>query len=172
MTAMHTDTPITGRDIRSDNFKGLTAGKLRRSEQLVMSAVLQAHAQRQRDLSLNEICLVMEKQQLGKRITPNAISGRVTSLVDSGRLARGPVRACSVTGAKCAPVFAVARQADLSLALAKPDIPPATRAGANVDRPAAQVSPQANATRSSGMPPEVRAYIAARKAEAAAQGRR
>jgi hypothetical protein len=111
---MHTHTAVTSRDIQSDNFKAMSAAKLTRGEQLVMNAVRLAHARRRRDLSLNEICLVME-EQLGKRVNPNGISGRVTSLVASRRLARGPARACSVTGAKCNPVFAVAQQAGLGV---------------------------------------------------------
>lgn len=111
---MHTHTAVTSRDIQSDNFKAMSAAKLTRGEQLVMNAVRLAHARRRRDLSLNEICLVME-EQLGKRVNPNGISGRVTSLVASRQLARAEPRACSVTGATCAPVYAVAQQAGLGL---------------------------------------------------------
>lgn len=111
---MHTHTTPASRDIQSDNFKAMSAAQLSRQEQLVMNAVRLGHARRRRDLSLNEICLVME-EQLGKRVNPNGISGRVTSLVASRRLARGPARACSVTGAKCNPVFAVAQQAGLGV---------------------------------------------------------
>ena len=107
-------THDASRAIQSDNFKALTAAKLSRGEQLVMNAVLLAHARRRPDISLNELCLVME-EQLGQRINPNGISGRVTSLVASRRLARAEPRACSVTGAKCAPVYAVARQTGLGL---------------------------------------------------------
>ena len=39
-------TTVTSRDVQSDNFKGLTAAKLTRAEQLVMNAVLLAHARR------------------------------------------------------------------------------------------------------------------------------
>lgn len=111
---MHTDTTVTSRDIQSDNFKAMSAAKLTRGEQLVMNAVRLAHARRRHDISLNELCLVME-EQLGRRINPNGISGRVTSLVASRRLARAQARACSVTGAQCKPVFAVAQQAGLGV---------------------------------------------------------
>lgn len=160
---MHTHTAVTSRDIQSDNFKAMSAAKLTRGEQLVMNAVRLAHARRRRDLSLNEICLVME-EQLGKRVNPNGISGRVTSLVASRRLARGPARACSVTGAKCEPVYAVARQAELGAYQARTAQPSAAPA-------AAPAAPQAAGTaRSGGVPPEVRARLAALK-ESAAQGR-
>ena len=124
---MDTRSTVTSRDVQSDNFKGLTAAKLTRAEQLVMNAVLLAHARRRRDLSLNEICLVME-EQLGKRVNPNSISGRVTSLVASRRLARAEPRACGVTGAKCQPVYAVARQTELGFPQAKSDIHGAVQA--------------------------------------------
>ncbi len=166
---MSTSTHPASRAVQSDNFKRLTAAKLSRAEQLVMNAVLLGHARRQRDFSLNELCLVME-EQLGRRVNPNGISGRVTSLVDSGRLARAESRACSATGAKCQPVFAVARQAELGIAQAKSDIHGAARARAAVERRAA-VSQQTEAATSSGMPPEVRAKLAAIKA-AAVQGRK
>ncbi len=163
---MDTRSTVTSRDVQSDNFKALTAAKLSRAEQLVMNAVLLAHARRQRDLSLNEICRVME-EQLGRRVNPNAISGRVTSLVDRRRLARAEPRACSVTGVKCAPVFAVAKQAELTLAKrvelgvvkARPDV-----------HGAAQAAPIARNPGPSGMPPEVRARLAAIR-QAAAQGK-
>ena len=157
---MNTSTTVTSRDIQSDNFKRLTAGQLSRAEQLVMNAVLLGHARRQRDFSLNELCLVME-EQLGRRVNPNGISGRVTSLVDSGRLARAESRACSVTGKPCNPVFAVARQVDLRLVPARPDIRTATPAPASTST--GQVASQA---RSSGVPPEVRAKLAALKLSA------
>lgn len=153
------------RAVQADNFKALTAAKLTLGEQRVMNAVLLAHGRRQRDLSLNELCSVME-EQLGKRINPNGISGRVTSLVASGRLARAESRACSVTGANCHPVFAVARQADLGLVKARVDIHTTTKARAAV---ACSVMPSSEA-RTSGMPPEVRAKLAALR-QAAAQGR-
>ncbi len=109
---MTPQTPVASRDISSDNFQRMSAAKLTRAEQLVMNAVLLAHARQRRDLSLNEICRVME-EQLGKRVNPNSISGRVTLLVKTGRLARAPARPCSVTGANCAPVYIPARRAEL-----------------------------------------------------------
>lgn len=163
-------TSITGRDIRSDNFKGLTAAHLTRAEQLVMSAVSLGHARGDRSLSLNELCNLMEKQ-LGKRVNPNTISGRVTSLVASGRLGRAEPRACSVTGAKCQPVFAVARQADLGLARPKADIRgAAAKACADAARSPTVARTQADTACVGGIPPEVRAKLAAIKLSAK-QGR-
>lgn len=157
------DTTVTSRDIQSDNFKAMTARQLSAAEQRVMNAVLLGHARGQRSFSLNELCSLME-QQLGKRVNPNGISGRVTSLVASGRLARTEPRACSVTGAKCEPVYAVARQAELGAYQARTAQPSAAPA-------AAPAAPQAAGTaRSGGVPPEVRARLAALKASAA-QGR-
>lgn len=167
---MNTPTTVTSRAVQSDNFKALTAAKLTLGEQRVMNAVLLAHGRHQRDLSLNELCNVME-EQLGKRINPNGISGRVTSLVASGRLARAESRACSVTGANCNPVFAVARQADLGLARPKADIHgAAAKVRVDVARSPVAGRPQTDTARVGGMPPEVRARLAAIKAEAA-QGR-
>ena len=162
---MNTDTTVTSRAVQSDNFKAMSAARLTRGEQLVMSAVVLAHARHRRDLSLNEICLVME-EQLGKRVNPNGISGRVTSLVASGRLGRAEPRACSVTGVKCAPVFAVAKQAGLGFVKVKSDIRAVAQARADIAR---SVTP-ASDNRTSGMPPEVRAKLAALR-QAAAQGK-
>lgn len=161
---MNTSTHDASRAVQSDNFKALTAAKLTRAEQLVMNAILLGHARRRRDFSLNEICTLME-EQLGERVNPNSISGRVTSLVASHRLARAEPRACSVTGAKCNPVFAVARQAELGTVTAKADIYGAARARADIAR---SVLPDSEA-RTSGPSPEIRARLAAIKA--AAQGK-
>ena len=109
---MHTHTAVTSRDIQSDNFKAMSAAQLSRQEQLVMNAVRLGHARRRRDLTNNEICLLME-EQLGRRVSANQISGRITSLVAGRHLARGERRACSVTGSSALPVYAVARQAAL-----------------------------------------------------------
>ena len=109
---MNPSTPVASRDISSDNFQRMTAAKLSRGQQLVMNAVLLAHSRRRRDLSGNEICLVME-EQLGKRVNPNEVSPRVLELVKIGRLARALARPCSVTGAKCSPVYALARRSEL-----------------------------------------------------------
>ena len=76
---MNTHTADTSRAVQSDNYKRMTAAKLSRGQQLVMNAVLLAHARRQRDLSTTEICLVME-EQLGRRVASNDISGRITEL--------------------------------------------------------------------------------------------
>ncbi len=166
---MDTHTAATGRAVQSDNYKRMTAAKLSRMQQLVMNAVLLAHARRQRDLSTTEICLVME-EQLGRRVASNDISGRITELVTDGVLMRAESRACSVTGKDCTPVFAVAKQAELGLAVkATANAYGAAKARAAVDRRVA-VIPQADAAPSSGMPPEVRARLAAIKA-AATQGR-
>lgn len=109
---MHTPTTVTSRDIQSDNFKAMSAAQLSRQEQLVMNAVRLGHARRRRDLTNNEICLLME-EQLGRRVSANQISGRITSLVAGRHLARGERRACTVTGGSALPVYAVARQAEL-----------------------------------------------------------
>ena len=109
---MPTPTTVTSRDIQSDNFKAMSAAQLSRQEQLVMNAVRVGHARRRRDLTNNEICLLME-EQLGRRVSANQISGRLTSLIAGGHLARGERRACSVTGSGAFPVYAVARQAAL-----------------------------------------------------------
>lgn len=109
---MNTDTTVTSRAIQSDNFKAMSAAQLSRQEQLVMNAVRLGHARRRRDLTNNEICLLME-EQLGRRVSANQISGRITSLVAGRHLARGERRACSVTGGSALPVYAVARQAVL-----------------------------------------------------------
>lgn len=162
---MDTRTAITSRDVQSDNYKRLTAAKLSAGQQRVMNAVLLAHARGQRTLSNPEICLVME-EQLGRRVSSNDFSGRVTELVTAGVLARAEPRACSVTGAKCNPVYAVARQADLGLVKARPDIHAAARARGDVAR---NVLPASEA-RASGMPPEVRAKLAVIR-QAAAQGK-
>ena len=166
---MDTCVTVTGRDIQSDNFKAMSAAKLSRQEQLVMNAVRLGHARRRLDLTNNEICLVME-EQLGRRVASNDISGRITELVTDGVLMRAESRACSVTGKDCTPVFAVAKQAELGLAVkATANAYGAAKARAAVDRRVA-VIPQADAAPSSGMPPEVRARLAAIKA-AATQGR-
>ncbi|PRD64141.1 hypothetical protein [Malikia granosa] len=109
---MHTPTTVTSRDIQSDNFKAMSAAQLSRQEQLVMNAVRLGHARRRRDLTNNEICLLME-EQLGRRVSANQISGRITSLVAGRHLARGERRACTVTGGSALPVYAVARQVEL-----------------------------------------------------------
>lgn len=163
-STMTASTYSASRGVQSDNFKGLTAAKLTQKEQQVMNAVLLGHARRHRDFSLNELCALME-EQLGDRVNPNGISGRVTSLVASGRLARAEARACSVTGAKCQPVFAVARQAELGIVQAKSDIHGAARARAAIERRVAVIQ-QPAAAPASGMPPEVRAKLAAIKAAA------
>lgn len=162
---MHTHTAVSSRDVQSDNYKRLTAAKLSAGQQRVMNAVLLAHARHRRDLSTTEICLVME-EQLGRRVASNDISGRITALVAAGVLARAEPRSCSVTGAKCNPVFAVARQADLGLVKARTDIHATSGARAAVAR---NVQPASEA-RTSGMPPEVRAKLAAIR-QAAVQGK-
>lgn len=174
---MNTSTHDASRAVQSDNFKGLTAAKLTRAEHLVMNAILLGHARRRRDFSLNEICNLME-EQLGERVNPNSISGRVTSLVASHRLARAEPRACSVTGAKCNPVFAVAHQAQLNLprqveighVKAKADIHGAAQARAAIESRAAAAGSQSEAARTSGPSPEIRARLAAIR-QAAAQGK-
>ena len=148
---MNTHTADTSRAVQSDNYKRMTAAKLSRGQQLVMNAVLLAHARRQRDLSTTEICLVME-EQLGRRVASNDISGRITELVTAGVLMRAESRACRVTGKDCNPVFAVAKQAELGLVKARAAV-------------ASRVTP-ASDSRASGMPPEVRARLAAIKAAA------
>lgn len=154
---MNTHTAVTSRDIQSDNYKAMSAAKLSAGQQRVMNAVLLAHARRQRDLSLPEICLVME-EQLGRRVASNDISGRITELVTAGILMRAESRACSVTGKDCHPVFAVAKQADLGLAVkSTANAYGASKARADITR---SVTP-ASESRASGMPPEVRAKLAA-----------
>lgn len=111
---MSTSTHAASRGIQSDNFKALTARKLSEAEQRVLHAVRLGHARGQSDLSLTEICLLME-EQLGRRVSSNQISGRVTSLVAGGHLARAARRPCSVTKAPQQPVYAVAKQASLSI---------------------------------------------------------
>ena len=110
---MDTYATVSGRDIKSDNFKAMSAAKLSRQEQLVMNAVRLGHARHRRDLTNNEICLLME-EQLGRRVSANQISGRITSLVAGNHLARGERRVCTVTGSSGGrPVYVVARQAAL-----------------------------------------------------------
>jgi hypothetical protein len=154
---MNTDTATTSRAVQSDNYKAMSAAKLSAGQQRVMNAVLLAHARRQRDLSLPEICLVME-EQLGRRVASNDISGRITELVTAGILRRTESRACSVTGKDCNPVFAVAKQAELGLAVkARANAYGAAKARADITRSATPASD----SRVSGMPPEVRARLAA-----------
>lgn len=164
---MDTTTTVTSRDVQSDNYKRLTASRLSAGQQRVMNAVLLAHARGRRDLSTTEICLVME-EQLGRRVASNDISGRITELVTAGILARrGESRACSVTGGICNPVFAVAKQAELGLAVnARSDIHGAAKSRADIPRSAAPVSEP----RTSGPSPEIRARLAAIR-QAAAQGK-
>ena len=174
---MHTHTAVSSRDVQSDNYKRLTAAKLTRAEHLVMNAILLGHARRRRDFSLNEICNLME-EQLGERVNPNSISGRVTSLVASHRLARAEPRACSVTGAKCNPVFVVAHQAQLNLprvveighVKARADIHGAAWARNAVESRSAAAGSPPEAARTNGPSPEIRARLAAIR-QAAAQGK-
>ena len=163
---MSTSTYAASRAVQSDNYKAMSAAKLSAGQQRVMNAVLLAHARRQRDLSTPEICLVME-EQLGRRVASNDISGRITELVTAGILRRAESRACSVTGKDCNPVFAVAKQAELGLAVkATANACGAAKAHADIARSATPASD----SRVSGMPPEVRARLAAIR-QAAAQGK-
>lgn len=165
---MNPDFTATGKDTKSDHYKGLKTKALSEKRQQVMDAVLLAHAQGRRDFTNNELCVVMEGQ-LGRRVIPSDITSTITDLISTGLLAADyrHGRACSITGStKVRTLFAVARQAGLGFVKARPDTYAAAKARADIAR---SVMPCSEA-RTSGMPPEVRAKLAALR-QAAAQGK-
>lgn len=132
---MNTATTLTGRDIKSDYYRGIKAKTLGEKQQQVMDAALLAHAQGQRDFTNNELCVVMQ-DRLGRRVVPSDITSSIEALISSGLLAANyhHGRACSITGStKVRTLFAVARQTSLGFAKASP----ATHAPANANGPAA-----------------------------------
>lgn len=150
---MNTDTTLTGKDIKSDYYRGIKAKTLGEKQQQVLDAALLAHAQGQRDFTNNELCVVMQGR-LGRRVVPSDITSSIEALISSGLLAANyhHGRACSITGStKVRTLFAVARQTSLGFAKASP----ATHAAAN---------PHGTATASENRPGDPLATMRARLA--------
>lgn len=160
---MNTVTTVTGLDIRSDHYRDVKPLQLSRKRREVMDAALLAHAQGRRDFTNNELCLILEGQ-LGRRVSPSDITNPINNLISAGLLAANyhHGRACSVTGStKVRTLSVVAQQAELGLLRPAADIPASVKALGKASSGAAAPKPVADGSRVSGMPPEVRARLAA-----------